>query len=74
MDAIITRGVGIPRLGLARFGCRAAAASLSPNARSRSAIAQVAIAWLLDQDGVIAIPKAQREPAVESRRAEHPSR
>ena len=38
--------------------------------------AQVAIAWLLDQDGVIAIPKAQRPESQQSNldALEHPSR
>jgi 2,5-diketo-D-gluconate reductase B len=40
--------------------------ALSGSSRNGFSAAQVAIAWLLDQDGVIAIPKAQRPESQQS--------
>ena len=65
MDTIITRDVSIPRLALVRSACRAACASLSSKARSRSAIAIFDTAAMYEnQDAVgaaiAALPKDQR--------------
>ena len=65
MDTIITRDVSIRRLALVRSACRAACASLSSKARSRSAIAIFDTAAMYEnQDAVgaaiAALPKDQR--------------
>ena len=55
-------------LALVRFACRAAEDETLKRIADKHGLsaAQVAIAWLLDQDGVIAIPKAQRPESQQS--------
>jgi diketogulonate reductase-like aldo/keto reductase len=57
MDHLQTQSISLPRLGLGTYrmqgdACRAAV---------ESALAPVALKWLLDQDNVAAIPKASRK-------------
>jgi len=70
------RGNGIPLTAYAPLaqGRAASDATLAALGRKHGcSAAQAAIAWLLDQEGIIVIPKTAR-PEVQYRRARHPAR